>query len=112
MRRPRATRSPPEGMCGKRLGQAGFRPPQAAAAQQPSNRFLRDGLNRDCRIPLAAVPYSHIWAADLRVNLPGLMKSERQHRQEIVRTGRMIHERGYVAATDGNLSVRLSESRI
>ncbi|HTM87380.1 MAG TPA: class II aldolase/adducin family protein [Terriglobales bacterium] len=40
------------------------------------------------------------------------MKSERQHRQEIVRIGSMIHERGYVAATDGNLSVRLSESRI
>jgi L-fuculose-phosphate aldolase len=40
------------------------------------------------------------------------MKSERQHRQEIVRVGRMIHERGYVAATDGNLSVRLKENRI
>jgi L-fuculose-phosphate aldolase len=40
------------------------------------------------------------------------MKSERQHRQEIVRIGRMIHDRGYVAATDGNLSVRLSEGRI
>lgn len=40
------------------------------------------------------------------------MKSERQHREEIVRIGRMIHERGYVAATDGNLSVRLSENRI
>ncbi len=40
------------------------------------------------------------------------MKSERQHRQEIVRIGRMIHERGYVAATDGNLSVRLSGGRI
>jgi L-fuculose-phosphate aldolase len=40
------------------------------------------------------------------------MKSERQYREEIVRIGRMIHERGYVAATDGNLSVRLSESRI
>ena len=40
------------------------------------------------------------------------MKSERQHRQEIVRIGRMIHERGYVAATDGNLSVRLGGGRI
>jgi L-fuculose-phosphate aldolase len=40
------------------------------------------------------------------------MKSERHYRQEIVRIGRMIHERGYVAATDGNLSVRLSDSRI
>jgi L-fuculose-phosphate aldolase len=40
------------------------------------------------------------------------MMSERQHRQEIVRIGRMIHERGYVAATDGNVSVRLNQSRI
>jgi L-fuculose-phosphate aldolase len=40
------------------------------------------------------------------------MKSERQYRQEIVQVGRMIHERGYVAATDGNLSVRLRENRI
>lgn len=40
------------------------------------------------------------------------MKSERQYRQEIVSIGRMIHERGYVAATDGNLSVRLKENRI
>jgi L-fuculose-phosphate aldolase len=40
------------------------------------------------------------------------MKSERQHRQEIVRIGKMIHERGYVAATDGNVSVRLGEGRI
>jgi L-fuculose-phosphate aldolase len=40
------------------------------------------------------------------------MKSERQHRQEIVRIGRMIHDRGYVAATDGNLSVRLSDRRL
>ena len=35
------------------------------------------------------------------------MKSERQHREDIVRFGRMLHQFGYVAATDGNLSVRL-----
>jgi L-fuculose-phosphate aldolase len=40
------------------------------------------------------------------------MKSERSHRQDIVRFGKMIHERGYVAATDGNLSVRLGKNRI
>ena len=40
------------------------------------------------------------------------MTTERQHREEIVRYGRMIHERGYVAATDGNLSVRLDQKRI
>ena len=40
------------------------------------------------------------------------MKSERQNRAEIVRFGKMIHELGYVAATDGNLSVRLGANRI
>jgi L-fuculose-phosphate aldolase len=40
------------------------------------------------------------------------MSSERKHREEIVRYGRMLHARGFVAAMDGNLSVRLSEKRI
>ena len=40
------------------------------------------------------------------------MKSERQHREDIVRFGRMLHQRGYVAATDGNLSVRLDHETI
>ena len=40
------------------------------------------------------------------------MKSERQHREEIVRYGRMLHERFFVAATDGNLSVRLDDGTV
>src|SRR5271163_475442 len=40
------------------------------------------------------------------------MPSERQHRREIARFGKMLYDRGYVAATDGNLSVRLDEERI
>ncbi len=40
------------------------------------------------------------------------MASDRQYREEIVRFGRMLHERGFVAATDGNLSVRLDQRRI
>jgi L-fuculose-phosphate aldolase len=40
------------------------------------------------------------------------MASERQNREQIVRYGRMLHERCFVAATDGNLSVRLDENRI
>jgi L-fuculose-phosphate aldolase len=40
------------------------------------------------------------------------MASERPIREQIVRYGRMLHERGLVAATDGNLSVRLDENRI
>ena len=40
------------------------------------------------------------------------MPTERKHREEIVRYGRMLHERGFVAAMDGNLSVRLESDRI
>jgi L-fuculose-phosphate aldolase len=40
------------------------------------------------------------------------MSTERKHRDEIVRFGRMLHERSFVAAMDGNLSVRLDSERI
>ena len=40
------------------------------------------------------------------------MPSERQYRHEIVVFGKMLHQRGYVAAMDGNLSIRLDEDRI
>jgi L-fuculose-phosphate aldolase len=40
------------------------------------------------------------------------MPSERKYRDEIVRYGRMLHERGFVAAMDGNLSVRLRDDEI
>jgi L-fuculose-phosphate aldolase len=38
--------------------------------------------------------------------------TEHEARQEIVRIGRLMWERGYVAATDGNLSVRLGSDRL
>jgi L-fuculose-phosphate aldolase len=40
------------------------------------------------------------------------MPTERKHREEIVRYGRTLHEKGFVAAMDGNLSVRLRQDRI
>jgi L-fuculose-phosphate aldolase len=40
------------------------------------------------------------------------MVTERKHREEIVRYGRMLHERSFVAAMDGNLSVRRKGNRI
>jgi len=40
------------------------------------------------------------------------MASERQARQQIVRFGKMLHDCGYVAATDGNLSARLDKRHI
>ncbi len=40
------------------------------------------------------------------------MKTQTQHRETIVRFGRTLYERGYIAATDGNISVRLDERRL
>ncbi len=40
------------------------------------------------------------------------MKSERQHREDIVRFGRLLHGNTLVAATDGNLSVRLDHDTV
>jgi L-fuculose-phosphate aldolase len=40
------------------------------------------------------------------------MKSERQHREDIRRFGKLLHDRVYIAATDGNLSVRLDPDTI
>src|ERR1700694_5746822 len=38
--------------------------------------------------------------------------SEHESRLEILRFGKMLHERGLIAATDGNISVRLNEASI
>ncbi|MFQ5664320.1 MAG: class II aldolase/adducin family protein [Terriglobia bacterium] len=43
---------------------------------------------------------------------PGQIKTDEEHRREICTVGRWIHQREYVAATDGNLSVRLDPQRI
>jgi L-fuculose-phosphate aldolase len=40
------------------------------------------------------------------------MGSEHQLRREIVKMGRALHERGFIAACDGNLSVRLDDDRV
>src|SRR6516165_778262 len=40
------------------------------------------------------------------------MKTEQQHREDIVQFGKLLHQTGLVAATDGNLSVRMDGSNI
>jgi L-fuculose-phosphate aldolase len=40
------------------------------------------------------------------------MPSQSHYRKQIVQFGQMLHQRGYVAAMDGNLSVRLDDRRI
>ncbi|MFN0172893.1 MAG: class II aldolase/adducin family protein [Bryobacteraceae bacterium] len=39
-------------------------------------------------------------------------KTEREHRQDIVEVGRLVYQKGWVAANDGNITIRLDEERI
>ena len=41
-----------------------------------------------------------------------MVKTEREHAADIVRVGRLVFEKGWVAANDGNISVRLDDERI
>lgn len=41
-----------------------------------------------------------------------MVKTENELREDIVRVGRLVFEKGWVAANDGNISVRLDEERI
>ncbi len=50
--------------------------------------------------------------ADSLVEFEEMLKTEQELREEIVETGRLMYERGWVAATDGNITARLDEARI
>lgn len=43
---------------------------------------------------------------------PGHLKTEDEHRRDICAVGRWFHQRGFVASTDGNISVRLNPRRV
>ncbi len=43
---------------------------------------------------------------------PGHNKTEVEHRRDVCAVGRWVHQHGYVAATDGNVSVRLDQRRV
>ncbi|HJY85646.1 MAG TPA: class II aldolase/adducin family protein [Candidatus Acidoferrales bacterium] len=43
---------------------------------------------------------------------PGHRKAEEEHRRDVCTVGRWIHQRGFVASTDGNISIRLDPRRI
>jgi len=40
------------------------------------------------------------------------MKTEQQHRDDIVHIGRLMFEKGWIAANDGNITIRLEDGRI
>src|SRR5512133_2929413 len=41
-----------------------------------------------------------------------MAKTEREYRQDIVDIGRLVYQKGWVAANDGNISIRLDQERI
>jgi L-fuculose-phosphate aldolase len=41
-----------------------------------------------------------------------MSKTEREHRQDIIEIGRLVYQKGWVAANDGNITVRLDPERI
>lgn len=41
-----------------------------------------------------------------------MAKTERELRQDIVEVGRLVYQKGWVAANDGNISIRLDEGRV
>jgi L-fuculose-phosphate aldolase len=41
-----------------------------------------------------------------------MVKTEREHRQDIIEIGRLVYQKGWVAANDGNISLRLDQERI
>ena len=43
---------------------------------------------------------------------PGALKTEEEHRRDICAVGRWLHDRAYVASTDGNISIRLDPRRV
>jgi len=41
-----------------------------------------------------------------------MLKTEREHRKDIVDVGKMVYQKGWVAANDGNISIRLDNNKV
>ena len=53
-----------------------------------------------------------IWEPGLLQSVIRMSKTEKELRQDIVEVGRLVFQKGWVAANDGNISIRLDENRI
>ncbi len=68
----------------------------------------------------AAIQESHtipagselIWKPGLLQSGIQMSKTEKELRQDIVEVGRLVFQKGWVAANDGNISIRLDENRV
>ena len=41
-----------------------------------------------------------------------MVKTEKEYRQDIVDIGRLVYQKGWVAANDGNITIRMDQQRI
>lgn len=50
--------------------------------------------------------------SELVQSLVSMGKSEQEHRKDIIDIGRLVYQKGWVAANDGNITIRLDQHRI
>src|SRR5678816_1852810 len=53
-----------------------------------------------------------VWGLSATIGIPAMVKTEREHRDDICRIGQMVFQKGWVAANDGNITIRLDADRI
>src|SRR6202162_760295 len=46
------------------------------------------------------------------IEIPAMVKTEREYREDICQIGRLVFQKGWVAANDGNITIRLDAERI
>src|ERR1035437_4424847 len=46
------------------------------------------------------------------IGIPAMVKTEREYRDDICQIGRLVFQKGWVAANDGNITIRLDADRI
>jgi L-fuculose-phosphate aldolase len=46
------------------------------------------------------------------IEIPAMVKTEREYRDDICQIGRLVFQKGWVAANDGNITIRLDAERI
>src|ERR1700730_15750834 len=85
-------------------------PTKLRVPEREAARRVRDAGSRRVRAPASGRMCVPMMIAESIA--PGHIKSEDEHRRDICVAGRWIHARNFVAATDGNISVRLDPSRV
>ena len=69
----------------------------AAAGKRPSERLMVCPVRR---------------ARSATIEGLAMVKTEREHREDICQVGRLVFQKGWVAANDGNITIRLDPERI